>query len=881
MYAVLQYIREHIQEKLTLDSLSVAFGYSKWYLSRRFREEMQISITEYIRRNRIQLSALALIQGEKVIDVANRFGYDSVGGFNKAFLKEYGCYPQDYKKEYTLSKQRYEERRDSMVSITDRVYMLREAAIENRYSDTLFCLRDFWFAKGVLSCSADADPYTARMESIAAGLCAVLENSPCCIFPEELIVGYNYADGAKEYSWHSDATLREWQKTSLLSAEDMEWYIANRGKAAACTGVPKQEHAIPVWGLYANWESEEDKALLQDNAACGHIISDNHSVIGYGQMLRLGIDGCLQKIKQYKKQNGELPLYRGCEKVCRAFGTYILRYSEAATQLAETETDPKRQGELEQIAADCRHIATNAPETFRQAVQLLWFSHILNTFEDGINANSVGRLDQILYPFYQKDLTNGTLTKEEAFEILCCLWIKLYRNYDVQQSAVGGTLPDGSSAVNELSWMMLDATEQLDFIRCLSVRYSTRTDPAFVQRALEVVGHVQKGIPFFFNDDVMIPALESAGIAHEDACDYTQIGCVETVIPGKHNPHAVTSRCNLLKCLEYTFGNGHSLMRPELVPGACTGEIETYTSYNAFYDAVKKQIAHMIERTTVMLTRSRPYGKYTPKPVKSLLSEGCLESGRDFNDAGCLYDTYQMMLMGVPNLADSLLVVKEIVFKNKQLSLGEMKQVLLDNFPDEAKRLEWVNKIPKYGNGIAEVDTLAADIISYACDCIEEMEKKYNIQLHAQPFTYLWMIDFGNSTAATPDGRRKGDIMAYSMSPMQGRDFNGFTALLHSLCCLPTKRTPGTTSAIVEIDPQLFTDRNLPLLTDSMLTAAGLGLSNVQFNITDAETLIDAQKHPECHQNLAVRVSGFSQRFSLINKPLQDHIIARTKHQVM
>jgi len=186
--------------------------------------------------------------------------------------------------------------------------------------------------------------------------------------------------------------------------------------------------------------------------------------------------------------------------------------------------------------------------------------------------------------------------------------------------------------------------------------------------------------------------------------------------------------------------------------------------------------------------------------------------------------------------------------------------------------------VPKYGNGIEEVDGLASDILSFACDCIEEMEKKYGLSIHAQPFTYLWMIDFGANTAATPDGRRNGEILAYSMSPMQGRDFSGFTALLHSLCCLPTLRTPGTTSAIVEIDPALFSERNLPILTDTMIAAAKMGLSNVQFNIANAETLLDAQEHPECHQNLAVRVSGFSQRFVLIGKPLQDHIIARTKH---
>ncbi len=765
----------------------------------------------------------------------------------------------------------------SIYPITQRTAQLREAAIANQYSPLIFGQRDYWFYKGVLSCEESA----GRMECISAGLCSVLENIRPCIFPGEQIVGYNFADGSREYTGHNDDTLRQWQPSSMLTEEEMEWFIANRRRASSRIGVPPQEQAIPVWGLWACWETPEDKAILEDFSACGHIISDNHSVIGYNMVLTLGVEGLLAKIASFRNLNGNLPLYDACERVCRSFGIFMRRYGEEAARLASEEADSIRKAELEQIAADCAWIAVHPPKTFRQAVQAVWFSHILNTFEDEINANSVGRLDQILYPFYRNDIESGALTKEEAAELICCLWIKLYRNYDVQQSAVGGTMPDGSSAVNDLSWLMLDATEQLNFIRCLSVRYGASTDKAFLQRALEVTGHVGKGVPFFFNDDVMIPALERAGISHEDACDYTQIGCVETVIPGKHNPHAVTSRCNLLKCLEYVFGRGHSMMKPELIPGIDTGELEQFPTFDAFYDAVKAQIAHMIERTTVMLVRSRPLGKYTPKPVKSLLSEGCLESGRDFNDAGCRYDTYQMMLMGVPNLADSLMVVKEFVYGNHTLTLTEMKTVLEENFPDEAQRVEWVSKAPKYGNGIEEVDGLAADIISYACDCIEAMEKKYDIALHAQPFTYLWMIEFGANTAATPDGRRRGEIMAYSMSPMQGRDFNGLTALMHSLCCLPTGRTPGTTSAIVEIEPQLFSERNLPYLTDVMRAAAQMGLSNVQFNIVDAETLIDAQKHPEKHPNLAVRVSGFSQRFSLISKPLQDHIIARTKHRTI
>ena len=180
-------------------------------------------------------------------------------------------------------------------------------------------------------------------------------------------------------------------------------------------------------------------------------------------------------------------------------------------------------------------------------------------------------------------MDKGIITEEQAFEIICCLWIKLYRDYDVQQSCVGGTNIDGTSAVNELSYFMLDATEQLDFIRCLSVRYSGNTDKRFIKRALQVVGHVQKGVPFFFNDDVMIPALISKGIKREDAYDYTQLGCVETVIPGKTNLHAVTGETNLLKAIEYVLCNGHSMYYPDIAPGVKTGDLSDFNTYDCFY----------------------------------------------------------------------------------------------------------------------------------------------------------------------------------------------------------------------------------------------------------------------------------------------------------
>ena len=236
------------------------------------------------------------------------------------------------------------------------------------------------------------------------------------------------------------------------------------------------------------------------------------------------------------------------------------------------------------------------------------------------------------------------------------------------------------------------------------------------------------------------------------------------------------------------------------------------------------------------------------------------------------------MLGGIPNLADSLAVIRKFVYEDRKYTLSELKEILENNYPDEKVRLQFINKAPKYGNDIDEVDTIAANLIEISCDYLDELSETYGLSFHAQPFTFLWMVDHGIESAASPDGRRKGEIIAYSVSPMQGRDFNGLTAALNSIAKMPTTRTPGTTSAIVEVDPKLFTERNLPMLTDILLGASAKGLQNVQFNTIDADTLIDAQQHPEKYNNLAVRVSGFSQKFNLLSVELQNHIIGRTKH---
>ena len=879
MYEVLKYIHEHIGDTLNLTELADRFGYSKWHFCSKFHEYTGKSFIKYIRHYRLQLAAMDILSGKKITDVATAYGYDTLGGFNKAFLAQYGCLPREYKRHEQETTLYYERKKNSMYPLTDRCELLRQLVTEHNDYEDQYCMQRQVYS--TLSRIHAAEQGCDQTQIIAEGLCGVLQNFSPVIIPGELIVGFNYPDTKypERFTPEDTPEHRALAKENGISEQILEQYFTYQKDPGKELLFEYRKPLIDFAHTVSAAPTEQELSSTEDCASIVRNIDSNHTVIGYEKVLRLGFRGLLQEIEAYEKEHADTSLYHAAKQICEASCHMGHKYAQAAKELKRSGNDAYQEEDLDQIIAVCSRVPEHPATTFHEAVQALWFAHIINTWEDFINANSLGRLDQLLYPYYKHDLEQGLLTKEAAFELICCLWLKLYRNYDVQQSCVGGTAPDGSSQVNELSYMMLEATEQLNIIRCLSVRFSQNTEKEFIKRALEVVGHVQKGVPFFFNDDVMIPALMSKGIAKEDAHDYTQIGCVETVIPGKSNPHAVTGEANALKTLEYVFCNGSSMLHPALHPGAQTGPLSSLDTFEKFFAAVKTQLYHILELTCSKVKKYREYSAvHSPKPYKSLLTQGCLEQGRDFNDAGAMYDYYQIMLDGIPNLADSLEVIREFVYKQKKYTLQEIKDILLQNYPEEQVRLAFVNKAAKFGNDIESVDSIAAELIHTACDALDALSAKYELSFHAQPFTFWWMVDRGRETAATPDGRRRGEIIAYSVSPMQGRDFNGLTALFNSISKLPTTRTPGTTSAIVEVDPKLFTDRNIGLLADILFAAAANGLENVQFNTIDADTLIDAKKHPEKYNNLAVRVSGFSQKFNLLSEELQDHIIGRTKH---
>jgi pyruvate formate-lyase/glycerol dehydratase family glycyl radical enzyme len=765
-----------------------------------------------------------------------------------------------------------------MIPLNERVIRLREKALNwNETQRETIGQRMLPALAALASCPPDL-PWVARKSRMLA---QIILQSETVVYDDELLVGYNYF-GSDSHQWlevslpkplNGDKDkIRDYLESGHLHPKQIDF---------ALNTLESFDTLIPS---FPTLEPKPDFIPLaeQEGIFWTYCITDNHTVLGYEKVLTLGFEGIAAQVRQKLAAQQDLPaparvFLHSLLEVAEAAACIGSRYAARVRQIRATCDNPSRAAELESIQQVLERVPAQPARTFHEAVQSLWFAHIINTWEDGINANSLGRLDQILYPYYRKDIDEGRITPAEAFELICCLWVKLYRDYDVQQSCVGGLTPEGRDGTNELSFLMLDATEALDFVRCLSVRLHKDSPPALLRRSLEIVG-TGKGIPFFFNDEVLIPALVDHGIALEDARDYAAIGCVEITIPGRANPHAVSNRINLLKCLELALNDGKSMVSGEQV-GPQTGSPDAFTTIEHIITAYEQQVAFFVDRMSAETLRLHSHYRLSRlMPYKSLLTEGCLESARDFNDQGARYDYHESMPMGIPNVADSLAALQKMVFEERKYTLSALLEELKLNFPRETIRQDLLRRAPKYGNDDDSVDSFAVRVFQHYCDQMREVSEKYQTAFFAQPFTFLWLVEAGERTAATPDGRKKGDNLAYSISPMQGRDFRGLTALINSLAKLPQHLAPGSTSAIVEIEPGLFSEANIGHLTTLLQTSVEKGVGQLQFNVVNAETLRKAQAEPDKYRSLAVRVSGFSQRFCLLDRKLQDHIIARTKH---
>jgi pyruvate-formate lyase len=639
---------------------------------------------------------------------------------------------------------------------------------------------------------------------------------------------------------------------------------------------PKNSVGLGTWATSAN-----------DEVFWGSGWIDNHSIRDYEKLVRIGYAGLKKEVGDqllaHPITDPDYPdrenFLRGALSVCEAGIALGRRYAVLAEQLAEKAGTPDDRKRLSDIAAICRNVPENGASTFREAVQSFWFAHLITCAEDGINANSLGHLDRIFDPYYQEDLAAGTITREQAVDLMAELAAKLYLDYDVQAITLGGVNADGSSAVTEMSRIILDATTEFGELRDLSVRVDRNTPEDFLLSCANMVIR-GGGIPFFFNDECFIPALTDRGISLQDARTYSPIGCVELTIPGKANPHAVSGWFNLTKCLELVLHDGIDPDSGRQV-GPRTGELEGLKTFASLKQAFFRQVAHFSSLMVYHCRRGEALQRsYGALPGWSLLTDDCIRRGRDITNGGAVYNYHSICLMGVPDTADALAAMEKYVYGDGSVSAGELKKAMKDNFQGhDALRQKLLKGAPKYGNGDEAPDRLAAELCTDFIGRMDALSTTDN-RIFVHLFTFKINIQFGKKVGALPDGRLAGEPLAYSLSAHQGRDLAGVTALLRSLSRMPHHMAAGGSAAIIDLHPSILENVNGPeMLVQLIRTAMKMGVGQLQWNVVSAEQLQKAKADPEHYGNIPVRVAGYSQLFKLIEPELQDHIIARYKHK--
>ncbi len=612
-------------------------------------------------------------------------------------------------------------------------------------------------------------------------------------------------------------------------------------------------------GAYCGWNFTGT-----DKVFSGRGWIENHSIRDYSTLLETGFSGLLGRIEA---QSRTTPFLEAAKDVCKAGITLGKKYADLA-----------RSKGLNELSNTCERVPAYGARTFREAVQALWFGHILTCAEDGINANSIGRLDQILYPYYTADIQAGRITRENAVCLMEELACKLYLDYDVQAITLGGIDASGKCAVNELSYIILEATENIGLIRDLSIRIDHSTPQKFIDKCSQLILR-GGGVPFIFNDECFIKALTDRGIELEDARDYSPIGCVELTIPGKANPHAVSGWFNALKCLELTLFNGTDHRSGKQI-GPQTGELASFSSFEEFYAAYRRQVYFFADRMVYHCNEGElEQQKHGPLPCWSVLTDDCIKRGRDITDGGALYNYHSICLMGAPDTADALYAINQIIFKEKSISPEKLLEVLKNNFSGAEMLRQRLLGLPKYGNDINEVDLLAGQVCNDFISYMDKQKSPLNGRYFVHLFTFLLNIKFGKAVGAMPDGRLADTPLAYSLSAHQGRDQQGLTAMLKSLSKQPHNRAAGGSAAIIDLHPSLLSGQNgVTLLSSLIRSALATGIGQLQWNVTTVEELEKAKAEPERYGNIPVRVAGYSQMFKLLDPELQDHVIARHKH---
>ncbi|MBP7402870.1 MAG: glycyl radical protein [Clostridia bacterium] len=564
------------------------------------------------------------------------------------------------------------------------------------------------------------------------------------------------------------------------------------------------------------------------------------------------------------------------------------RYADEAEREADTEPDPARQEELREIARTCRHVPAHPARTFAEALQSFWFTHLALHIEQYGWSISAGRFDQYMYPFFRRDLDEGRLTREEAWERLLGLWIKFMENVHrevgdtvFQNLTLGGRDAAGGDMSNELSWMCLDATLALRVNQpAVTVRWHPGIDPAFRDKVLRTVAE-GLGIPALFNDEVIIPALVAQGVAPEDAAGYALIGCVEAGVPGKQMGVTAGGHINCAKALELALNDGVS-MRSGARYGLPTGDPAGFRSFDDLWAAYRDQ-AECLSGLNLLAAHisSEVQKEHGHCPLMSSLLDGCIASRRDMVCGGTRYSLPGVAVFGPANASDGLTAVKKHVFEDARIPMAELRQALLDDFAGrEDLRLLLANRTPRYGNDDPGADAMFDRVNAVHAEFYRKQADPRGGHYTCGVWPVNGHVSSGARTAATPDGRHAGAPLVDGVGACQGADRKGPTALLRSVAGIDNIRhwPAGNTCNIKLSASSVRTGEGIGRLRGLVAAFMELGGQELQVNVVDAATLTDAVAHPERYRDLVVRVAGYSAYFTRLAPAIQDEILSRTTH---
>ena len=643
---------------------------------------------------------------------------------------------------------------------------------------------------------------------------------------------------------------------------------------------------------------------------------DAHLAVNYERILKDGLRGYEKRVKEYKAtldltnpdNIDKYCFYNAVLIVLKAVRNFANRYSVLAKDLAEKEMNQKRKIELLEISRICSKVPYEPAETFKEAVQSVWFIQLILQIESNGHSLSYGRFDQYMYPYYDRDIKNGTIKESEALELLTCLWIKTLTINKVRSQAhtlssagspmyqnvtIAGQTTDKKDAVNDLSFLVLKSVAQTRLTQPnLTVRYHKNINKHFLDECVEVM-RLGFGMPALNNDEIIIPSFMDWQVKEEDAYNYSAIGCVETAVPGKWGYRCTgMSYINFPRMLLCTMNNGVDLTSNKRFTKGY-GYFTEMESYEELLKAWDKTIRE-ITRYSVIVENviDKASERDVPDILCSALTDDCIARGKTIKEGGAVYDFISGLQVGIANMADCLAAIKKLVYEEKKITRQELWDAILDDFssPKNKKIQEMlIREAPKYGNDDDYVDQL---IVEAYDSYIEEIEKYPNTRYNRGPIGGIRYagtssisanVGQGMSTMATPDGRNAFEPLAEGCSPAHNSDKNGPTAVFKSVSKLRTNKITGGVLLNQKMTPQMLsTEENrqkLELLIKTFFNR--LHGYHVQYNIVSKETLIDAQKHPEKHKDLIVRVAGYSAFFNVLSKKTQDDIIGRTEQSLM